>query len=573
MFQHCTMQVSDDVKTDVVSSTTCKDNSTVKMFVGGLTGSITKELLAEYFSTIAEVLESFVVYENHKPSGFGFITVKSQEEADTILNMEHSLQGSKLDVKPALDRAQARRKEMNDRKRKVFVGGLPKNFPDTELQRYFERFGPVQKSYVAKDPMTGKTRGFGFIIFGSDEALSNALGTENIVIQGCEVHIKKATTRQEEFKNSNKNSKNNKNQNNVNSHNNQRNTVNKQHVHEQSRYHTTTNSNSTHSQSKAGKQHNKHSNVQHNMNYDSQNHQQHYYNQNEHNQQYWRDEQYFSNDYNNRQYYNTNHYDVSHRHHQQHQGHHQHNQQYAHGQQFSQYDYINKQHSHNHDVDNDHDDSPIHRPQQVQIVHIVQSPQASPHQSPLMSLGHIADGSKHNNQKGSSTYEDREAQQQSNSQQYNKNNNYYKYQYVDHEEFDSYGAHNEQRNNNNQIYSMALPQHKPVVNNGYRAVGSGIDIKQGGSFNRGSPMLVFPTEKVIARGHPSGPIVMRKPGHASSYHVPVPVSLSAHAIDTNHHLRYEPQQSRPSKAYRLNPFGHNEDDDEEGEPLQRAEEL
>ena len=154
-----------------IESVSSGKNALVKMFVGGLTGTISKESLIQYFQEFADVVESFVVYENHKPSGFGFVTVRTQADADAILSQSHFLHGTKLDVKPALDRAQARRKEMNDRKRKVFVGGLPKNFPDHQLHKFFEQFGPVQKSYVAKDPMSGKTRGFGFVIFGSDDAL------------------------------------------------------------------------------------------------------------------------------------------------------------------------------------------------------------------------------------------------------------------------------------------------------------------------------------------------------------------------------------------------------------------
>jgi len=50
-------------------------------------------------------------------------------------------------------------KDKNELKRKLFVGGLPKNLPDDELHRYFSQFGEVQKAYVVKDFRTGKTRG------------------------------------------------------------------------------------------------------------------------------------------------------------------------------------------------------------------------------------------------------------------------------------------------------------------------------------------------------------------------------------------------------------------------------
>lgn len=113
------------------------------------------------------------------------------------MGQTHELQHSQLDVKPALDRAQARNKEEIDRRRKAFVGGLPRNLPDHELQAYFQYFGPIQKCYVVKDPNTGKTRGFGFVIFGTEEGFEAALSRTDHVIKGKEVHLKSAMSKYE----------------------------------------------------------------------------------------------------------------------------------------------------------------------------------------------------------------------------------------------------------------------------------------------------------------------------------------------------------------------------------------
>lgn len=170
----------------------------VKLFVGGLTGDTTREDLAQYFSQFAPIIDSFVVYDNKKPSGFGFVTLKSASDADRVMSTQHMMNGSVVDVKPALDKSQAKSKEESDRRRKVFVGGLPKNFPDNSLQKYFEQFGPIQKCYVVKDPITGKTRGFGFVIFCEDEGFEAALVEPCHLINGQEVHIKPATVKEEE---------------------------------------------------------------------------------------------------------------------------------------------------------------------------------------------------------------------------------------------------------------------------------------------------------------------------------------------------------------------------------------
>lgn len=167
----------------------------VKLFVGGLTGDITKELLEAYFGCFAKVTEAFVVYAGLRSAGFGFITVKDHDGAEKILQTRHSLNQSVLDVMPALDKIQAKVKQENERKRKIFVGGLPKNFNDDRLRVFFEIFGPIQKCYVVKDPFNGVTRGFGFVIFSTDEGFYSALKNSKVTIGNQEVHVKVATSK------------------------------------------------------------------------------------------------------------------------------------------------------------------------------------------------------------------------------------------------------------------------------------------------------------------------------------------------------------------------------------------
>lgn len=128
----------------------------------------------------------------------------SEEGADEILRGQHSLKNStvdardQIDVKPALDREEAKKKAERERQRKVFVGGLPKNLPDEKLELYFSKFGEIQKSYVVKDPYSGKTRGFGFVIFENDAGFEKARRHPNHRIEGQEVHIKTAQAKEEE---------------------------------------------------------------------------------------------------------------------------------------------------------------------------------------------------------------------------------------------------------------------------------------------------------------------------------------------------------------------------------------
>jgi len=52
---------------------------------------------------------------------------------------------------------------------KLFVGGLPFATTDEELQAAFAAHGTVASAVVVKDRDTGRSKGFGFVEFESDD--------------------------------------------------------------------------------------------------------------------------------------------------------------------------------------------------------------------------------------------------------------------------------------------------------------------------------------------------------------------------------------------------------------------
>lgn len=49
--------------------------------------------------------------------------------------------------------------------RKLFVGGLPTSATKEEVQEYFEQYGPVEMCTIKTDVVSGRSRGFGFLIY------------------------------------------------------------------------------------------------------------------------------------------------------------------------------------------------------------------------------------------------------------------------------------------------------------------------------------------------------------------------------------------------------------------------
>src|SRR5499427_4435002 len=59
--------------------------------------------------------------------------------------------------------------------RKLYVGNLPYEVGETELQELFARAGSVESVTVMRDQMTGRARGFAFVEMSTDEEAQAAI--------------------------------------------------------------------------------------------------------------------------------------------------------------------------------------------------------------------------------------------------------------------------------------------------------------------------------------------------------------------------------------------------------------
>jgi RNA recognition motif-containing protein len=79
---------------------------------------------------------------------------------------------------------------------KLFVGGLSWNTGDNELRDAFERFGAVEDAKVITDRDTGRSRGFGFVTFGSgDDAQSAMQAMDGTELDGRNIKVNEAQER------------------------------------------------------------------------------------------------------------------------------------------------------------------------------------------------------------------------------------------------------------------------------------------------------------------------------------------------------------------------------------------
>ncbi len=80
---------------------------------------------------------------------------------------------------------------------KLFVGGLPFSTTDDELQTAFADFGTVASAKVITDRETGRSRGFGFVEYESDDEGKAAIdGLDGKELGGRTIHVSQARERQ-----------------------------------------------------------------------------------------------------------------------------------------------------------------------------------------------------------------------------------------------------------------------------------------------------------------------------------------------------------------------------------------
>ena len=80
--------------------------------------------------------------------------------------------------------------------KKLFVGGISWNTSEAGLREAFEQFGEVTEATIVVDRDTGRSRGFGFVVFSDDgdalKAVEQLNGTE---LEGRAIRVDEARER------------------------------------------------------------------------------------------------------------------------------------------------------------------------------------------------------------------------------------------------------------------------------------------------------------------------------------------------------------------------------------------
>lgn len=169
-----------------------------KLFVAGVSWSTTDDAFKHFFAKFGEVTECQVMRDpSGRSRGFGFVVFANPDVKDQVLTQQLQLDGRKLDIKPAVSKEDIKSQaepEENDSK-KVWVAGLSYHTTDDSLFNYFAKYGQIEKASTMKDKLTGKSRGFAFVCFVSQDVTDEVLKMTDLELDGRRLEVKMAVAR------------------------------------------------------------------------------------------------------------------------------------------------------------------------------------------------------------------------------------------------------------------------------------------------------------------------------------------------------------------------------------------
>ncbi|XP_021287656.1 heterogeneous nuclear ribonucleoprotein 1 isoform X1 [Herrania umbratica] len=80
---------------------------------------------------------------------------------------------------------------------KLFIGGISWDTDEERLKEYFRKYGEVVEAMIMRDRVTGRARGFGFVVF-ADPAVAERVIMDKHMIDGRTVEAKKAVPRDDQ---------------------------------------------------------------------------------------------------------------------------------------------------------------------------------------------------------------------------------------------------------------------------------------------------------------------------------------------------------------------------------------
>lgn len=154
-------------------------NPDATCYIGNLEQQVDEELLWELFTQVGPVQNVYMPRDRitGSHSGYGFAEMKSEIDADYAMNV---LNGIKLYGKAVKVNKASNDKKAFDVGAVLFIGNLEPEVDEKVLYHTFSVFGNfVAPCKIQRDPVTGKSKGYGFVSYDRFESSDAAIAAMN----------------------------------------------------------------------------------------------------------------------------------------------------------------------------------------------------------------------------------------------------------------------------------------------------------------------------------------------------------------------------------------------------------
>ncbi|KAF7803341.1 UBP1-associated protein 2C-like [Senna tora] len=177
---------------EAVRSHADRDSTLRKLFVRGLAGETTTETLSSVFSSFGELDEAIVIFDKTtgKSKGYGFVTFKHVDGAILALKVPSKKIDGRMTVTQLAAAGLSGTSDVSARK--IFVGNVPFDISSERLLSYFLAFGEIEEGPLGFDKGNGKSKGFAFFVYKTEEGARASLVEPVKTIDGHQVVCKLA---------------------------------------------------------------------------------------------------------------------------------------------------------------------------------------------------------------------------------------------------------------------------------------------------------------------------------------------------------------------------------------------
>lgn len=162
-----------------------KGNEDKKIFVGGISSDTQNQDLQTFFGKYGEVTKVEVKIDRitGRSRGFAFVEFATSEACrKSLKDRQQTIKNKTVEIKPAKSREN----------KKVFIGGLPADYPEEDLRKHFAKFGAVEDVEWPFDKQRGAKRNFAFVVFEDEESANRASSENKQMFGERECDVKKA---------------------------------------------------------------------------------------------------------------------------------------------------------------------------------------------------------------------------------------------------------------------------------------------------------------------------------------------------------------------------------------------